>query len=79
MEFISIATFHHPDIPLKLKIRRGISVRLTQQLKVTSFAYVSEQEMLYIGLSDGQIYAWKRKNQDQKVVSNSVLGISKGQ
>lgn len=69
MEFIPVATFHHPEIPLKLKIRRGANVKLMQQLKVSSFVYVADQEMIYIGLSDGQIFAWKRKNADQKVKS----------
>ena len=69
MEFALRKTFHYPEIPLRLKIRKSSSgpVRRTQQLKITSFLYETSEQLLYIGLSNGHIIQWKRKTQDQKV------------
>lgn len=79
MEFALRKTFHYPAIPLRLKIRKSTSgpVASTQQLKVTSFLYESQEQLLYVGLSNGHIIQWKRKTIDQKVPSTQSLFSNK--
>ena len=69
MEFLPVALFQHPNIPIKLKIRRQSTVTPTQQVKITKSLYIPQEEAIYLGLSNGEIHSWKKRMPD-KVTPN---------
>jgi hypothetical protein len=65
MEFLPLTTFQHPNIPIKLKIRRQNNVSFTQQVRMTKSLYVPQEECIYVGLSNGEIHQWKKRMPDK--------------
>ena len=73
MEFISLCVFHHPELPLKLKLRREINVKIIQQTRIISSLFIPTMEALIIGLSNGQIYMWRKRSTGKVISKQSLL------
>ena len=74
MDFILQREFFHPEVQQKMKRKKtSENVKFILFTKVTQvflscYAYAPKDQYLFIGLTNGKIYFWKKKNMEQKYI-----------
>ena len=78
MELIYMRQFEHPDVQQpktskstkKLDVVSSIETNKVVQTLFSSYYYEAEEQFLFVGLSNGSIFYYKKRNMDSKLLVN---------